>query len=406
VVLSSGGRTILSTSKDNNGFYDELLYSMLQDESEVLESNESYVLQRQTDRQLGTEYMVLWGTLEDGNIIMIRSALESIRESVAISNNFLFVGGIVSVLISVIIGWFVTKYITRPIESLTQLSIRMTNLDFDAKYDVQPRHNEIDVLGECFNTMSETLEEKIIELRQANYEMKKDIVMREENEKAQKEFIANVSHELKTPIAVIQGYAEGLQEEILENPADRDFYCEVIRDEAQKMNRMVMSMISLNQIETGNSNLTYERFDVSGVILTMLSSYRMMLEQNDIRLTYDHPDPVFVLADEYMVEQVLGNYISNAIHYAKGDKAISITLMQRGGSVRISVFNTGDPIPEDSLPHIWDKFYKVDKARTREYGGSGIGLSIVKAVMEELKQGYGVENLSNGVTFWFELECG
>jgi methyl-accepting chemotaxis protein len=102
---------------------------MLQDESEVLESNESYVLQRQTDRQLGTEYMVLWGTLEDGNIIMIRSALESIRESVAISNNFLFVGGIVSVLISVIIGWFVTKYITRPIESLTQLSIRMSSPD-------------------------------------------------------------------------------------------------------------------------------------------------------------------------------------------------------------------------------------------------------------------------------------
>jgi signal transduction histidine kinase len=409
VVLNSDGTTILSTSKDDDGFYSEFWYSVLQEvdgeESEIIESTDNYVLQRQTDRRLEEDYLVLWGTLDNGNLILIRSAVESIRESIRISNQFLVVAGCLAAFISVIVGWFVTNHITRPIESLTDLATRMTRLDFEAKYRPQKRRNEIDVLGECINTMSETLEEKIVELKQVNYDLKKDIALKEENEKAQKEFIANASHELKTPIAVIQGYAEGLQEGILENPEDRTFYCEVIRDEAQKMNHMVLSMISLNQIETGNSHLTYERFDIANMISNMLPAYRILFEQNQIQVSYENKEPVFVLADEYMVEQVISNYISNAIHYAKGAKQVEIQIVPQNNRVRVSVFNTGDNIPEEAIPHLWDKFYKVDKARTREYGGTGIGLSIVKAIMEELKQAYGVTNREDGVVFWFELEC-
>ena len=115
-------------------------------------------------------------------------------------------------------------------------------------------------------------------------------------------------------------------------------------------------------------------------------------------------DPIYVLAEEYMTEEVFTNYFTNALHYCSGEKIVEIRFSKENGKVRISIFNTGNKIPEESIPYLWDKFYKVDKARTREYGGSGVGLSIVKAIMESMNQEYGVENYENGVAFYFELE--
>lgn len=120
----------------------------------------------------------------------------------------------------------------------------------------------------------------------------------------------------------------------------------------------------------------------------------------------DYP-AVYVWGDEFKIEEVFMNYFSNAVNHCSGEKKIVVTLEQKDGLVRVGVFNTGEPVPEESLPHLWEKFYKVDKARTREYGGSGIGLSIVKAIMDSLNRRYGTENFQNGVLFWFELElCG
>lgn len=408
VVLSYDGRIVLSTSKENVPVYSEFLYAILQQglsqETGIIENTDKYVLQKQRDRRLNEEYLVLCGTLDNGQLIMIRSAVEGIRSSVQISNRFLAVTAIFAVLLGVLMGWFMTKRITRPVEILRDLAQRMTQLDFRVKYQSQQKKNEVDELGESMNAMSETLEKTILELKQANYDLQKDIEQKEENERRQKEFIANVSHELKTPIALIQGYAEGLQENVLDSPEDREFYCEVIRDEAAKMNHLVLSMISLNQIETGNGNLTYEHFDIVDVITNMLPSFRILLEQNQIRCNFSQREPVYVYADAYMVEQVISNYLSNAIHYAKGEREIRITVRPRGDVVRIAVFNTGDAISPEVMPHLWEKFYKGDKARTREYGGSGVGLSLVKAVMDEFHQKYGVDNLENGVEFWFELE--
>ena len=219
-----------------------------------------------------------------------------------------------------------------------------------------------------------------------------------------KEFLANVSHELKTPIALIQGYAEGLSEGINDDPESRSFYCEVIMDEAAKMNQMVQKLLTLNQLEFGNDVVTMERFDVTALIRNYLQSAGILTRQNEIQVYMAEYEPIYVWADEYKTEEVFMNYFSNAVNHCSGEKKIMITLEQREGKVRVGVFNSGDPIPDDSLPHLWEKFYKVDKARTREYGGSGVGLSIVKAIMESMNQSYGVENINNGVLFWFELE--
>ena len=204
---------------------------------------------------------------------------------------------------------------------------------------------------------------------------------------------------------MIQGYAEGLQENINDDPESREFYCDVIVDEANKMNKMVKRLLSLNQLEFGNGQVHLEHFDLNGVIDSVVSFSDILFQQKGVTLSYHRSDePVMVWADEYMIEEVVTNYISNALNHVKYDNKIEIKMTKEEGTVRTSVFNTGDPIPDEDIDKIWSKFYKVDKARTREYGGNGIGLSIVKAVMEAHNQKYGVKNYDNGVEFWFELD--
>jgi len=219
-----------------------------------------------------------------------------------------------------------------------------------------------------------------------------------------KDFLSNVSHELKTPIALIQGYAEGLKDNVNEDEESREFYCDVIIDEAIKMNSMVQKLISLNKLEFGNNQVNFERFDIVSLIKTVLNSTEILFQQKGVTLYFEQYDSIYVWADEYLVEEVLTNYISNALNHVDGAKIIEIKLIKEQDVVRIAVFNTGANIPEDELNKIWIKFYKVDKARTREYGGSGIGLSIVKAIMDTLNRECGVMNRETGVEFWFELD--
>ena len=219
-----------------------------------------------------------------------------------------------------------------------------------------------------------------------------------------REFLSNVSHELKTPIALIQGYAEGLREGINDDAESREFYCDVIIDEAAKMNIMVRKLLTLNQLESGSEVVSMERFDITALIRNYISSSDILLKERDISVRMEDYEAIYVWGDEFKVEEVFMNYFTNAIHYAQGENIIDVKLRSTDQQVRISVFNTGAPIPQDSIGHIWEKFYKVDKARTREYGGSGIGLSIVKAIVESMNQKYGVVNYENGVEFWFTLD--
>lgn len=218
------------------------------------------------------------------------------------------------------------------------------------------------------------------------------------------EFLNNVSHELKTPIALVQGYAEGLKENISDDPESREFYCDVIMDEAAKMNKLVKNLLTLNQLESGRDEVTMERFDIVSLIRGVLQSMDIMIQQKEAKVNFEASDPVYVWADEFKIEEVVTNYTSNALNHLNGEKEIEIRVLPEDDRVRVTVFNTGTPIPEEDIPKLWNKFYKVDKARTREYGGSGIGLSIVKAIMESLHQQYGVQNYDNGVEFWFTLD--
>ncbi|MBQ1527261.1 MAG: HAMP domain-containing protein [Lachnospiraceae bacterium] len=406
IILDTDTETVKATSKDNNLLARRLIQYVIygpEDAEELITTN-NYKIQRSKDRVVQLEYLELWGFLGDGKMMLIRSPIEGIRESAAISNTLLTYIGVIVVICGMFIVRFVAGRLTRPILELADISEKMTNLDFEAKYQ-SGGENEIALLGNNINKLSEKLEATISELKSANIGLKRDLEKKTEIDELRKEFLSNVSHELKTPIALIQGYAEGLKDNVNADEESRDFYCDVIMDEAQKMNRLVMSLLELNHLESGNESVEMERFDIVPLIQNCISSVAIMLEQNGIRAYFEQNTPVYVWADEFKVEQIINNYLSNAIHYAKYEKIIRISIELIGDIARISVFNSGDPIPEEALDKLWTKFYKVDKARTREYGGSGIGLSIVKAIMEGFKQEYGVINHENGVEFWFELDA-
>lgn len=352
----------------------------------------------------GNEYIEMVGRLNSGISFIMRTPIEGIRESADIANRFFIYAGIAGAVAGGIIIWWVARKITKPILELNGISERMVHLDFEAKYQ-GCANNEIDLLGENINKLSASLEHSIAELKTANNELHKDLEKKEKIDEMRKEFLSNVSHELKTPIALIQGYAEGLQEGINDDSESREFYCEVIIDEAAKMNHMVGKLLTLNQLEFGNDIISMERFDLVELIGTYIQSAGILTKQNGIEVRMPEYEPIYVWADEFKTEEVFMNYFSNAVNHCEGEKIIDIKIQVEDGRAKVTVFNTGLPIPEESIDHVWEKFYKVDKARTREYGGSGVGLSIVKAIMESMNQPFGVENYNNGVVFWFALEA-
>jgi len=379
------------------------LLGQMQKDSKVLKSTEQYQIMQSEDPWNETEYIEMWGDFDGGSRFLLRSPLESIQESAALSNRFLIIVGCTMTAICIVLVWYFSKKMSEPIRELAVLSERMANLDFEAKY-TSGGSNEIGELGANFNRMSEKLESTISELKSANNSLQKDIERKEKLEQMRSEFMGNVSHELKTPISLIQGYAEGLKEGVNEDSESREFYCDVIIDEAAKMNQMVKNLMALNELEFGDKEIEFERFDLAAVIGGVLQSMEILAQQKQAKVIYRQKEPVYVWGDEFKTEQVVRNYVSNAYNHLDGERVVEVKIQAAEGRARASVFNTGAPIPEESLSHIWDKFYKVDKAHTREYGGNGIGLSIVKAVMESFHQKYGVCNYDNGVEFWFELD--
>lgn len=363
-----------------------------------------YFVTQLKDQASGQKGIYLFGFTDDNYLIAMRVSLEGIQASADISSRFLAYIGIFGIVIGSIFIFFVSTRFTRPIKDMAQVADRMTHLDFDAKVHVDTG-DELEELGHSMNQLSEKLETTIADLKTANLELQKDIEKKEQIDEMRKEFLSHVSHELKTPIALIQGYAEGLKENISDDEESKDFYCEVIADEAQKMNTMVKKLLTLNQIEFGNNQLNMQRFDLTQMIRNKIASTQILFLKKNNQVIFEEKGPDYVWADEFMIEEVFSNYLSNALNHAAQDGAIRIWYENRGDDLRIHVYNDGKQIPEKDLEKLWIKFYKVDKARTREYGGSGIGLSIVAATMNAHGKEFGVRNEEHGVDFYFDLDC-
>jgi signal transduction histidine kinase len=362
-------------------------------------------LEMQSDADIKIDFMVIDRRLNNGDLLHIRQTLAPISESVAVAANFLLVTGLIFLLAGFSWAFLFAKKFTGPIFNLNRIAQGMALLDFSQKASID-RSDEIGELGQSINHLSNQLDSTISELHQKNRQLLADVEKERRLDKMRKDFISSVSHELKTPLALILGYAEGLKENVAQDPQGKDYYCAVIMDEAEKMDRLVHDLLNLSQIESGFLQLKLESFDFSVVVDELIHKYQPILQEKSIALELQSPAEIVVRADLMRVEQILSNYLNNAIDHADGVKKIRVSVgaADDPGHVRVSVYNSGQSVPQDSLEKIWVSFYKADKARTREHGGYGLGLSIVRAIQDLHGNHYGLENLDSGVRFWFDLD--
>ena len=403
LVDSFTNKAIYSSAREGDGLISRIQDGFIGNQNQdILYTNNNYTIILHKTMQ-NTSFIEGFGYCSDNQTMVIMSTpVASLKESVSISNRFLIYMAIIGFIITVILTFIIAKMITYPILELAEISNKMGKLDFTAKY-IGNRSDEIQTLGQNMNYMSDRLKKAIDELQEANELLKEDIKRKEAIDEMRKDFIANVSHELKTPIALIQGYAEGLNEGLCEDEESRKYYTEVILDESEKMNKMVKQLLTLSSLESGNSILHKENFNLTSLIESVLGSISILIGEKNVNIEFDSDNEIFLNADEFKIEEVVTNYISNSIHHVSDSGEIKINVSDDGENITFSVYNTGNPIPEKDLNNIWEKFFKVDKAHSRAYGGSGIGLSIVKAIVEAHNGTVAVRNILDGVEFSFKI---
>lgn len=374
----------------------------------VLEEKDNLEIMKIRDTETSSNYILLRGKLDNGYSTYIRIPISSIQESVRISNRFLYLIAGIVIIIGGIAIIYISKSFSNPISELNSIAKKMANLDFSHKYIVTD-DDEINELGESINAMSEKLEKTINQLRNTNIELEKDIEKKSKIDEMRKSFISDVSHELKTPIALIQGYSEGLLENVNSDPESRKFYAEVILDETNKMDKMVKQLLELMKLEYEKREFNNRTFDIVELEKEIVRASQVMLDEKNINVEFETIENINVYADDFYISQIITNYLTNAIKHVEerdGERYIKITntLLPEKDKVRITLFNTGNNISKENLTRIWNRFFKTDEARNREAGGTGIGLSIVRAIMNNYGQEYGVENKENGVEFYFEID--
>ena len=352
------------------------------------------------------QYLCLAGMLDDnaGKYLCAYMPFAFIEKNSSLNLVFLLIAGGCALLICLGCAFFISRQFTRPLIAMAGLADRMSELDFSTQYTGYAKHegSEIDQLGQSLNRLSAYLEQTIGELQRSNEQLAREIEEKERIDSMRREFIVNVSHELKTPIALIQGYAEGLTAGVADDPEDRKYYCDTIADEARHMNKLVMQLLSLSKLELGAEQTYCEEIDLHALCRDAVEKTAVLCESRGMTVECEDTQ-VTVRTDGGLLEQVLMNYLSNAIRYTADGGRIEITAAETENGVRLSVFNEGDGLPEEELPKIWEKFYRTDRARTRVFGGTGIGLSLVRAIADTLHGACGAENVEGGIRFWFDI---
>lgn len=408
-ILNSYGNLKYLTSKDSEegnsidiNRIKEIMYKWVSDPGSFIDmkrtgKSKTYVFESKVYNMKNIVCVV--PNTSTNEYIFAISSFTPITEASAVMKGifiYIFIGGVVLVLI---MAFIYSNMITKPLVKINKAASKMANLDFNEKCSVD-REDEIGSIGRSLNFLSNNLDNALNSLKNANEKLKKDIEKEKELEKMRKEFVAGVSHELKTPVGLIEGYAEGLKDNIVTSDEDREYYLNVIIDEALNMGNLISDMLDLSQLESGNFKLNKVSIDIGELVWKCYQKYCTIFNERGIELDINIVN-ANVVADKYRIEQVLNNYINNALKYVRNK--ISINMVEKENEVMVKVINDGDKISEDEIDKIWDKFYKVDKSRNRKSGGTGLGLSIVKNIVELHGGKYGAVNTEDGVEFYFTL---
>lgn len=355
-------------------------------------------------RKVGSnaEYFVYKRELSTDETVYIYYSVADVQKIVGIAEK-IYIG--FSLAIIAVLGTafsLLISGITKPVVEINDVTKDMAALDFRRKCADYGK-DEIGELGRSINVLSDSLDTTLKDLKDKNSQLEKDIEMQMAVDRSRKSFISNVSHELKTPISIISGYAEGLCEGIGSSPEMIKEYCSIIRDESEKMNSLVVELLELSKLESQSVQFKPSYFDIGVIVESIASHLLLQIEEKGIRFVNNVPKGTNCYAESDKIETVLRNYITNAISHCAGDKSISIDMSDSGDTYQFSVFNTGENISDEDISEIWDSFYRADKSHERKENRFGLGLSIVKTIMLRHRCSCDVKNTEDGVLFSFEV---
>lgn len=361
----------------------------------------------QQNEKTGTQFLVFGSNLSFGGEIEIFSKKTTIDTYSDTALNVMVYTSVLALLGALVVIYIYSKRFTNPLIEMSRVTGEMANMDFTKKCTVK-KNDEVGNLSESINHLSDTLNETLNDLNQKNKKLQDDIEKEQNLDRIRKDFISNVSHELKTPISIIQGYSEGAK--LMAESGDNDGaakYCDVITTETEKMNNLVLQLLELSMYESGNVVLNESKLYLYQAVEDYAIENKIKFSEKGITFINDIPKEYFGLGDSIKIQMIINNYISNACSHADFDKIIRVSACespQNAESYRVSVYNSGKEIESEDIDKIWLSFYRADKSHSRAEGRFGLGLSIVAAIGKLHNQAYGVENTDGGVVFWFDIK--
>ncbi|MBN2897985.1 MAG: two-component sensor histidine kinase [Clostridia bacterium] len=361
-----------------------------------------------------TSYIYTDTQTREKNIVLVKPILgtdavafvvasqQPVLESLQVLRSYYFYVILGAILVSLLMSYIFSILITQPLIQVNEKAKAMANLDFDDYIEVTS-YDEIGSLSVSLNTLSYNLKTSLTELQEANIKLVEDIERERRIEMMRKEFISGISHELKTPLGIIKGFAEGIKDGIAKEKTD--VYIDVILDEVDKMNALVLDMLDLSRLQLASYRLVLSTFDIVDMAYDVKERFTNQLAEKELQVHVTSNEDVVVVEGDYRrIEQVLVNYVSNAIRHSYRGETIEVNLERKQERVMIRVKNVGEHIPKEKLNKIWNRFYRVEESRAKTDGGTGLGLAITKNILELHGSYFGVENTDNGVVFFFDLE--
>ncbi len=371
------------SGKDGSFFLTELHGSVAETTDEMLHSRELYLVGR-----------------SEGHLFELYLPVERMNDAINLSIRYAGITLLIGLAVALLVIFLASRLAHNSSRGMARIAGQISELDF-SECCIRGKTRETDTLAVSINRMSDRLQEKIGELETANERLQDELTERTERQRLITDLFANLSHDLKTPIAIISGYAEGLQ--LARTPEQQQTYYQTILTESEHMQAIVGRMMTVSSLELETEAPVLEDFDLAALLDACIAPFQLEIERQGLDLKTDYPAPISVRSDYEGVRQSVLNYVQNAIYHVNSGNRIRISVYEEGSFVRLSVQNSARPIPEQEIPKLWEKLYRGDHSRTRSHGEAGLGLAIVRDNMERLGLEYGFRNLDGMVEFYLCL---
>ncbi|MGB4658285.1 MAG: HAMP domain-containing sensor histidine kinase [Mobilitalea sp.] len=354
----------------------------------------NYYITNDEENHPGSNISVL-SNIENNKYILMQTPKKFIEDISYSAIKYSTYISIFTFLIGAVIIYFIADKTTKPIRQIQLTADKISNLNFTQRCDIASK-DEIGLLSSSINNMADKLQEYVSKLQD-------DLIKQEKADKMTKQLIANVSHDFKTPLTLIMSYSEALLDMEDIDDQTKIEYLNIIINEGSKMSEFVQELLKLSQLEGGIVKLEKSNFSINEIINDIVIKNSIIAKEKNVNVEKYISEDSIVFADYFRIEQVFQNLYENALKYCDNDGTVKISTTLYKNKCMVKIFNTGNQVVEEDIENIFMSFYRADKSR-KNMGSYGLGLAIVKAVMDMHNEKYGVQNVDDGVEFWFELE--